>query len=351
MISALLLLLACPKTSSTLVDWEATPRLPTPRSNVYTTNPIRPLDVGVAAVIGGKRWDAVLSGAATGVALRLVAGTGSLTVPELREAALRSGWLYPIQGAQVWLGRPGVPPPPAVQQWAADAPADASIGLVRARSPLNDVWVGLLSRPRVQLGEIPRQLPVGAPLSLPAVKDATLTWADPYGDLQEAKLDKPWTGQLDVSGEWLFEVRDKDGIAALFPVYVGLVPPELDLLVPSEVPESWQEADNRTISTVERVRGAYGLRPFGSDMLMTAAARTAAENPSSSMADLAPRLGLSPDELWRWECQAPTVEACIDAILWDVRSRPGWLTPHALYGRDVKLTNLGVQIVLLVGVQ
>jgi hypothetical protein len=230
-------------------------------------------------------------------------------------------------------------------------PGSASIGLVRARSTLEDVWVALTSTPRVSLEGIPRQLPVGGTLQLPSVKGAQLTVADPYGMLEQGNLEAPWSKVLDVSGEWLFEVKDSLGLAALFTIYVGVVPPDLHLLVPSRVPVSWQEADNRTAETVARVREAYGLPPFGTDPLMAAAARTVAENPTTNTAELAPRVGINSDELWRWECQAPTVEACIDAILWDVRSRPGWLTPNGLYGRDVKLTNLGVQIVLLVGAQ
>lgn len=351
MLSVLLLLFACPKTAPVAIDWQSTPRLPSPRSGSYATLPSRPLDSGVASLVAGKRWDAVLSGAAAGVALRLVSGQGSLTVPELREAALSAGWPHPVQAAQVWVGKRGGPPPAAVGEWLQRAPGDTSIGLVRARSTVEDVWVGLLSTPRASIEGIPRQIPVGGTLSLPKIKETKLSFADPYGTTGEVDLANGYEQILDVSGEWLFEVRDKVGVAALFTVYVGVLPPELHLLVPSRVPETWQEADSKTADTLARVRGAYGLAPFKTDPIMAAAARTAAESPSTSAADLAPRVGLSKDAMWRWECQAPTVEACIDAILWDVRSRPGWLAPSALYGRDVKLTTAGVQIVLLVGAE
>lgn len=348
---ALLLLLACPKPNSVVIDWQATPRLPSPRSGSYASVPAKPLDPGVASLVTGKQWDMVLSGAAAGLALRLVSGEGSLTVPEVREASLQAGWLHPIQGAQVWVAKRGGPPPAAVGEWVQQTPAATTIGLVRARSTLEDVWVGLRSTPRVKIDGIPRQLPVGGTIQLPEIPGATLTLSDPYGNLEEAKLDTAWSSLLDVEGEWLFEIRDTQGIAALFTVYVGVVPPDLHLLVPSRVPPTWTEADERTAATLARVRDAYGLSPFRTDPIMSAAARTAAEDPSTTTADLAPTVGMAPDSLWRWECQAPTVEACIDAILWDVRSRPGWLAPSALYGRDVKLTNLGVQIVLLVGAQ
>jgi hypothetical protein len=348
---ALLLLFACPKTNSVVIDWQDTPRLPSPRAGSYASLPAKPLDPGVASLVNGRRWDSVLSGAASGLALRLVSGEGSLTVPEVREAALQAGWLYPIQGAQVWVAKRGGPPPSAVGEWLQQTPATTPIGLVRARSTLEDVWVGLRSNPRAKLDGIPRQLPVGGTLQLPELKGASLTLSDPYGNLEEASLDTAWSHLLDVEGEWLFEVRDAQGVVALFTVYVGVVPPDLHLLVPSRVPPTWTEADERTADTLARVRDAYGLSPFRTDPIMAAAAQTAAENPATTTADLAPTVGMDPSELWRWECHAPTVEACIDAILWDVRSRPGWLTPSALYGRDVRLTNLGVQIVLLVGAQ
>ena len=87
------------------------------------------------------------------------------------------------------------------------------------------------------------------------------------------------------------------------------------------------------------------------DALLVAAVRSAADDPSVTAKDMAPRVGVRSDRLWRWECQAQTVEGCLDAILWDVRARPGWLVDRGLLGRQVQITTNGVRLVLLVGAE
>lgn len=350
MTPALLMLLGCPKAPLPMaVDWTETPHLPSPTSGSYSKTPDTPEDRGVASVIGLHRWDASLSGAAAGLALRIVDGEGSLTNPELRNAAFRAGWPYPIRSAQVWVGSVGAPPPDAVHKWVSGLPAGVTIGLVRARGALEEVWVGLVSEPRIDVGVIPRQLPAGGTLMIPAIPGAEVWVADPYGRLDHGPLAVPFTRTTEVGGEWLVEIRDATGPAASFPVYVGMVPPDLGLLIPSAPPASWQEADDLTVSLLTRVRDAYGMRPFVPDALLEAAVRSAADDPSVTAMDMAPRVGVRSDSLWRWECQAQTVEGCLDAILWDVRARPGWLVDRGLLGRQVQITTSGVRLVLLVG--
>lgn len=350
MMAVSLMLFGCPKAALPVaVDWAETPHLPSPTAGSYAKVPQAPEDRGVASLLGLHHWDASLAGAAAGLALRIVEGEGSLTNPELRNAAFRAGWPYPIRSAQVWSTSVNQPPPDAVKKWIAELPASATIGLVRARGPSEEVWVGLVSEPRIDIGVVPRQLPAGGTLLIPAIPGAEVWVADPLGRLDHGPLSVPFTRTAEVGGEWLVEIRDSVGAAASFPVYVGMVPPDLGLLTPSQPPASWQEADDLTVWLLDRVRDAYGMSPYVPDELLEAAVRSAADDPSVTALDMAPRVGVRADSLWRWECQAQTVEGCLDAILWDVRSRPGWFVERGLLGRQVQITTNGVRLVLLVG--
>jgi hypothetical protein len=346
---AALMLAGCPRPPVVIpVDWSQTPHLPAPTAPVYSSLPARPEDRGVATVVGLRTWDAALSGAATGIALQVLNGTGSLTPPELREAALRAGWPYPLIGGQAWPGELNSPPPKGVQDWLVSLPTGATVGLVRARGVEQDLWVGVASTVRVDIGQMPRQLPVGATLKIPAVPGAEVWVADPFGRLDHGQLDIPFTRTADVAGEWLVELRDREGPLASFPVYVGMVPPDLGLLVPSPLPTEWQEADNLVVDLLADIRSAYGFRPYENDLLLQTAAQSAAADPNLDVKMIAPQVGLPPSNVWRWDCQAANVETCLDAILWDVRARPGLLASRALFGRHVSLTTSGVRIVLVV---
>lgn len=346
---ALAALTGCPHPPVVIpVDWTETPHLPAPTAPVYAAVPSKPLDRGVSTVVGLRTWDVTLAGAATGLALSILDGSGSLTVPEIRDRTIRAGWPYPVQSAQVWSGATSSPPPPGVQEWLGKLPAGASIGLVRARGASEDLWVGLASTVRVDLGELPRQLPVGATLKIPAVPGAEVWVADPYGRLDHGVLEMPFTRTTDAAGEWLVEVRDRTGALANFPVYVGMVPPDLGLLAPGPLPSEWQDADALVVDILAELREAYGFRPYADDLLLQTAARSAAADPTLDVKSIAPQIGLPPASVWRWECQAPTIEGCLDAILWDVRARPGLLSTRAIYGREIQLTTNGVRIVLVV---
>lgn len=349
MIASLLWLAGCPKTppAPVIVDWSETPHLPAPTAGTYALVPDHPADKAVAQLMTGKTWDASLSGAAAGLALRMLSGTGAMTGPEIRDAAFRAGWPYPVRMAQVWNGTPGSPPPPGVEDWVRALDPTASVGFVRARTEVDEVWLGMVSDARVDIGVIPRQLPAGGRLSLPAVPGGTVWVADPFGRLDHGPLDVPFTRTTDATGEWLVEIDDGQGTIAEFPVYVGMVPPDLSLLVPGTPPTSWQEADDSAWYTLRGLREAYGMPMYGEDPLLDAALATSngsAFDPKS----VAPQLGVSPANLWRWECQATTVEGCLDAVLWDVRARPGLLTRRAVFARQVELNTKGVRIVMLV---
>ncbi|MEZ4241421.1 MAG: hypothetical protein R3F59_35775 [Myxococcota bacterium] len=346
-----LMWLACPKAPvlPLAVDWSEQPHLPSPTAGTYALAPSDPPDRAIASVVSGKHYDASLAGAAAGLALRITAGEGNLTSPELRDAAFRAGWPYPVLAAQAWNGAANQPPPPGVEAWVRDVPVTASVGLVRARGEQEtQLWLGLVSDPRLDIGIVPRQLPTGGTLSLPALPGTEIWVADPLGNLDHGTLDVPFTRTTDVEGEWLVEVRDARGPIASFPVYVGMVPPNLALLVPSQPPTNWQDADDLTVGLVEDLRNAYGMRMYGTDPLLDAALKASVDAPTFDTRAVALQVGVEPGSLWRWECRSATIEGCLDQILWDVRARPGLLVDHGVYARHVELNTKGVRILLMV---
>ncbi|MCB9688773.1 MAG: hypothetical protein H6735_27280 [Alphaproteobacteria bacterium] len=349
----LLALIGCPRSApvESAFSWADTPRLPSPSSGTYASAVFRPEDPGVASLMGDRPWDASLAGAAAGVGLHLVDNQGGLTSPEVREAAWRAGWPYPIGRAEAWPVPIGAPPSPAVSAWLEKQPADAHIGLIRARGSGRDLWVGLASTVRADLGIQPRQLPVGGQLVLPTVPGARATIADPVGHLFAGELHTTWSLTTDLAGEWLVEVRDDAGVIAVFPVYVGIVPPELGLLVPSQPPADAAEAVRIADQRLAEIRDAYGLRVLEADPLLEAAARRVLSDPSVPVEQLAPATGLPPDHVWKMGCVGSTVESCLDAILWDVRSRTGLLAEHALVGRVAEVGPTTVHLVLVVGAE
>jgi hypothetical protein len=173
--------------------------------------------------------------------------------------------------------------------------------------------------------------------------------ADPFGRLSGGELHAPWTSTAEEPGEWLVEVRDDLGPIAVFPVYVGLVPPDLTLLVPGDPPRDEAEALREVDRRLAEVRDAYGLRPFDADPLLAAAAVRALQTPSVSVEDLAGPTGVPASRLWRMGCVGATVESCLDAVAWDVRSRPALLAERALVGRVAEVGEGGVHLVLVVG--
>lgn len=347
----LLALLGCPKSAPVepAFSWADTPHLPSPSSGTYSSAVLRPEDPGVAHLMGERAWDASLAGAAAGIGLHLVDGEGGLTSPEVREAGWRAGWPYPIGRAEAWPVPIGAPPSPAVASWLEKQAPDQHIGLVRVRGRGRDLWVGLASAARADLGTQPRQLPVGGQLVLPALPGARATIADPVGHLFAGELHTTWSLTTDIAGEWLVDVRDDVGVIAVFPVYVGILPPELGLLVPTQPPVDVDEAVRIADQRLAEVRDAYGLRALEPDPLLEAAARRVLADPSVTVDQLAPASGLPAEHVWKMGCVGSTVESCLDAILWDVRSRTGLLAEHALVGRVAEVGPTTVHLVLVVG--
>jgi len=341
------LVLSCAKTPNTAM-WEETPRLPSPMSATYARVPAKPPDPGVAEVLAGRAWDASLGGTAAGLALAIVNERGSITPPEVREAAWRAGWPYPVAEVRAWSSQAGKPPPPDVAQWVAAYPEPAAIGLVRARRGSDDMWIGVASKPAIELGAVPRSLPKGDKLLLPSVPGVTANVADPVGTLLHVTLDTPWSTAVQVDGEWLIELMKDGTVLARFPIYVGLAPPEHTLLVPSHPPQDEQDADDLAIASLADVRDAYGLPPFERDPLLDAMARTVLATPKVSTATLASRVGIPAEDLWKFNCRGSTVETCIDSVMWRSDARPGFLAPRALFGLTAAVSPSGVDLALVV---
>lgn len=219
---------------------------------------------------------------------------------------------------------------------------------MRARGGLDDVWIALASRPALDLGPIPRQVPKGGSVTIPAVPGAIGRVADPLGAVRSGELVSEWSSTLELEGEWLFEIEREGTILSRFPLYVGLVPPELTLLVPTEPPSDGPRADAIAVERLAEVRDAYGLPPLERDPMLDAASRTVVTAPHVEPEILASRAGIAPGDLWRFTCSAQTVESCLDKVVWRVDARPGLLAEEGLFGLSSAVSPKGVELALVV---
>jgi hypothetical protein len=297
----------------------------------------------------GLTWDASLGGAAAGLGLSVAADRGGLARWEVREAAWKAGWPYPVQDVYAWATDVGGAPPTALVTWLEGVDRESHIGLVRARGKDKDVWVGLSGVPRAQLGVLPRQLPEGAQLVLPPVPGARYALADPDGLLQEGPLDVGRTITTEITGEWVVQIDDDRGTVALFPVYVGLVPPELGLFAEASRGVGVVDGESRAEALLSEIRGIYGLRSWDRDPLLDAAARSAMSDPELNAMALSRRLGFEPGQLSRWDCRGPSIEACLDEVLWAPRARPALLGDTDLLGLTTRTEGNQVRLIALIG--
>jgi len=343
------LLLGCPKGSPAPVDWAATPQLPSPSAGTYSRVQAKPTDRGVQHALGGRAWDASLGGTAAGLALSLVTQPGTLTPQEVREAAWRAGWPFPLRSVHSAWGPTMAPPPPSMQEHIRNVPANVDLGLVRARGDQQDVWVLVTSQPKVDLGSIPRQLALGSVMRLPAVgPGTTFTAASPTGEVSEGHLELGWSTETNIAGEWLIEIREGTTRVALFPVYVGVPPPTLSLLPTGEAPQNGAVAERRAKDLLTQVREAYNLNPPGEDPMLQGAVPWAMANATGTTApEIARRVGVDASDLWRLDCRAATVEACLDQILWDPAARPALLANRVWWGAGATVNSDGVRMLLI----
>ena len=350
-----LLLFSCAKPPAllTVVDWEATPRLPSPSAGTYARVKMAPQDPGVRQVMGTRDWDASLGGAAAGIALNLVHRRGTLTPPEIREAAWRAGWPYPVRSVHTAGTALGSPAPQKVKQQLASVPGQAAIGLVRARSEgqSQDIWVLLTSIPRRDIGVFPRQLPRGSRLALPSLEGVRFAVSDPDGRLYEGHLDVGWSVEATNEGEWLVEMVDNEGVVARFPIYVGMVPPQFSLLSGGDRADNTEAAKGQVQEVLGRVRDAYGLRGPQVDTLLQNAIRWVQSDPTVSASTIAKRVGFDEGRVWRYDCTQPTVELCLDPLVWDPRARPFLMSSSLLMGVGADVVPNGIHVTLLLGLE
>ncbi len=329
MISLLfVLLVGCPKlpSAASAADWTAVPRLPAATSGTYGRQRTVAPDPVVAHVVGQRTWDAYLSGAGTSLALTGSRGPWTLSPWEVRESAWRAGWPYPIDVAIGFHQQPDTAPPPDLTTWVAGVDPKADLGLVRARSGSRVAWVGLVSTPRVELGVQARAVERGARLSLPEAPGARYRIADADGRLLEGTLEASRAWTLNTEGEWLIEIADAQGVAAVFPVYVGIAPPETSLL--PAAPAALVDADTSTAHLARLladVRDAYGLRAWTPDPILDAVASRLEGSTDASLTRALSSLGLR-GASHTWSCEARSVEACLDAWVWDPSRREALLS-------------------------
>jgi len=341
----LLWLVACAKPPpAPAFSWADTPRLPSPSAGTYGRGSTAPTDPPMAALVAGKRWDAYLSGAAAGLAIKLL---DAPSVPgwQVRHQAWRAGYPYPVDTMSVWRTAAGDSPPHELMDWLGRRTDQEDIGLVRARDPDGDTWVAITGAPRAALGVQPRQLPVGATFTLPAVPGATFAIADSRGELRSGALELPQTFTADIPGEWLVKVQDAQGVLARFPIYVAITPPT-DPIVGVEIPGT---PDEQVRGLLDEIRATHGLPPYTSDLLFESAARRDLEGNDSSKDELAGRLGWDPERLARWDVRAGSVAEALDRVIWEPGSRPALLAQVASYGVAATTDDKGVRVVVFVG--
>ncbi len=338
--SGFLLLAACAKRPPQPDELSALPRVPSPESGTYARVSDVPPDPVIARVISAYHYDASLGGAAAGLALQAARGTGGYTPWEVRESAWRAGWPYPVSQLRAWQTEAGAPPPDALTAWLAGLPEGQSVGLVRVRAETADSWVGLSAAPALDLGTIRRLMQLGETIRLPAVAGAVLVVGDPVGAVHDYPLDAPVPVPLDRAGEWIFDVRLANATVARFPVYVDMIPPKLDLFAVDGLPD---DPAARAEALVGMVREAYGGAPWRRDRTLDSVATSALDDPID-VAGAAGRLGFDRAATAAWSCDAPTVEGCLDAVIWRPEARRAFLLDNELLGLAVRATAERVRI-------
>lgn len=349
---AVLALSGCKKPVEPAVDYRAPPQLPSPVAGTYALVPAHPKDPVVAQLVGERKWDASLAGAASGLALAMSRGDGGITPWEVREAAWRAGTPYPVLQVRGWNQGIGGPPPRPLVEWLQTVDPEHYLGIVRARSSTGEFWVALTAAPRGSVGVQPRQVPVGGSIQLPVIEGGSFVMADSDGGVQTGSTEIEQRFTLGRDGEWLFEIRDDEGTLALFPVYCGVVPPELALFESTgpTLPDA-DAAEEHALDLLQEVRAIYGARAWERDPMLDSAARSVLRDGTSSAHDLARRLGYDPALFARWECSAASVEGCLDKVLWKPQSRPALLGDTEVLGVAARLGPTGVHLVALIAAE
>ncbi|MBN2798851.1 MAG: hypothetical protein JXX28_06845 [Deltaproteobacteria bacterium] len=298
-------------------DWSVVPALPNPRAGGYDNLHRAPTDVAVASLVSPERWSESLSAAAAGLALAAVNGEGGLEGWEVREAAWRGGYAGTITEVQGWTTAREAPPPPELVAWAAAGEGD--LGLVRARAPGAEVWVGLRGAVPVSLPPIPREAPLGGHLALPAGEGARWRVTDGGGRLVEGAPGEPLSLNLTVAGEWLLRWEQAGVPIAEFPVYVDIPAPRASLLRRVE----GEAASEGLPVLLGEVREAYGAPALS---LREGVARAAAGVRAGQAPERAlPEAGVLASHAVALSCVAESVPACIDQWVYTLEGREALL--------------------------
>ena len=332
------------------LPWWQTPLLPNPDRASYAPDAGPARDPLVGALLGDRTPDARLEAAAAALALIAVEGKGGLARWELREAAWRAGWPYPITAAQGWGTPEGATPPQDLFAWIEALQPGQTFGIARARGPLGDAWVGLLGAPSVTLGPVPRTAPLGTLLTLPAIPGATLRLADGRGGLREDDLADGATVPLVLAGEWIARIEVAGASVAHFPIYAGIPSPQVPLLrvdAATAAVTTSEEVDAHARALLHEIRTRYVLPPWGTDPLLDAAARALAQDPDRAAGPVLERMGAAPGRGVAWRCDDLTVEDCLDRWVWNPAGRAALLDPQLdRLGLDARLDAAGVHLVL-----
>lgn len=332
------------------IEWAELPRLPSPDAAAYAAADERPRDPLIAALVDGWRHDGSLAAAAAALALPMARGNGGLTRWELREAAWRGGWPFPVTEARAWRSYERMPPPRDLLAWLDALPKDVPMALVRARSDGEDVWLGLHGLETITLGSVPRLAALGSPLTLPAVEGATWLVADPSGATQGGPLDQGARVLLGRTGEWLVWLRRGEEELARFPIHVDTETPQQPILRLDSSPPIDDDDDVAALADtlLAAVRAAYGLPAWTPSALFDAAVARYVEDPRAGSRAVLSAVGYGEAEGIAWACDDVTVQGCIDQWLWDPRRR-GQLLSRALdaYGLHARLDASGVHLTLL----
>ncbi len=340
-----LLLASCGHRPPTTAELKAPPSLPAPQSRIFARTAGTPSDPAVARLVGEVRWDVALAGAAGGLGVEASVGISTYQPWEIREAAWRAGYPVPVRQVRAWTTPKGGPPPAELLAWLETVDETTDVGLVRARSPESDAWVALAAKPRVSLPPFPREGRVGTELRFPAQPGFRVVWSDPVGGLGEATLDAERVIGLHTMGCWLLDVRDDQGIAARFPVWAGMAPPDVRLY---ELPGLPSDPLARAEALLAEFRATSDRPGWTADPTLDLIAARGLTEPTAQLASTLTKLGYDAEKTGSWTCDAPSLEECLDEVLWRPESRRVVLAPQRLTGLAYEAHDGGVRLFGLV---
>lgn len=335
----LLALLACaPKVTKIAPD--ILPVLPSPVAPSYAHVVAIPRDPLVALVMAGEPWEASLAGGATGVAMAILAKEPVGPRLVAWKAAL-AGYPWPVDVAEQARARPGEPPETLAKrarELAAEPGRD--VGLVRARSGEEDVWVLLSARRRARLPEVPRTLHVGDSLPEWGVDATIFSPADGAARSLPLVLDQP--------GEWMAEVRVGGERVARFPLHVGVDAPQVPPI--GDGPGTGELGEQGGL-VIDTLRARYGQDRVVADPMLESVARALLRRAhAGTLGDVVGAMqaaGFVDMPVAGATCVGRDVAACLDQVWWSGSERSvlvGGFLHVAIAGES---TPEGVRLVVL----